>query len=113
MNTIPPIRANAPKRFALFLEHTPTPGGASLVPNPGWGFRLMTVLTLTTGCAFVMWRLVDQGVDVGDHAVSVVRLHHHVTLDVDHEQGGVRAVVQVRHGVSSSISSGLPRPPTA
>ncbi len=41
--------------IALFLENTPTPGGASLVTNPGWGFRLLAVLSLTTGCAFVMW----------------------------------------------------------
>jgi preprotein translocase subunit SecY len=26
-----------------------------IVPNPGWGFRLMTILTLTTGTAFIMW----------------------------------------------------------
>ncbi len=26
-----------------------------LVYNPGWGFTLMTVLTLTTGSAFIMW----------------------------------------------------------
>jgi preprotein translocase subunit SecY len=32
-------------------------GGAhgSVVMNPGWGFRLMTVLTLTSGTAFIMW----------------------------------------------------------
>ncbi len=41
--------------IAFWLESVTTPGGATLVPNPGWGFRLMTVLTLTTGCAFVMW----------------------------------------------------------
>src|SRR6188508_455013 len=35
--------------IAFFLEKSPTPGGASLVLNPGWGFRLMTILTLTTG----------------------------------------------------------------
>ena len=37
------------------IERVTTPGGMSLVNNPGWGFRLMTILTLTTGCAFVMW----------------------------------------------------------
>ncbi len=37
------------------VESLATPGGMSLVNNPGWGFRLMTILTLTTGCAFVMW----------------------------------------------------------
>jgi len=41
--------------IALFLESVTTPGGASLVPHPGWGFRIMTVITLTTGTAFVMW----------------------------------------------------------
>jgi preprotein translocase subunit SecY len=30
-------------------------GGAMIVPNPGWTFRLMTILTLTTGTAFIMW----------------------------------------------------------
>src|SRR5580692_6627765 len=30
-------------------------GGQSLVYNPGFGFILMTILTLTTGSAFIMW----------------------------------------------------------
>ncbi len=41
--------------FAFYLQSQKAPGGASLVPHPGIGFVLMTVLTLTTGCAFVMW----------------------------------------------------------
>jgi len=41
--------------ISLFLESVTTPGGASLVPHPGWAFSAMTVLTLTTGTAFVMW----------------------------------------------------------
>src|SRR5258707_5807371 len=35
------------------------------VINPGWGFRLMTMLTLTTGSAFILWlgaRITDRGV---------------------------------------------------
>jgi len=35
-------------------EHA-EPDGAILVPDPGWGFRLMTMLTLTTGTALIMW----------------------------------------------------------
>src|SRR3954453_13473008 len=31
------------------------PAGAPLVPHPGWAFRALTVLTLTTGTAFIMW----------------------------------------------------------
>ena len=36
--------------IAFFLERTTEiAGGLPLVYNPGWGFRLLTVLTLTTG----------------------------------------------------------------
>jgi preprotein translocase subunit SecY len=54
--------------IALWIEKTQTPGGGSLVPYPGWGFRLMTILTLTTGCAFVMWlgeQITERGVGNG------------------------------------------------
>ena len=54
--------------IAIWLEKMTTPGGAGLVPNPGWGFRLITVLTLTTGCAFVMWlgeQITERGVGNG------------------------------------------------
>ncbi len=30
-------------------------GGTVVVPSPGWGFRLMTTLTLTGGTIFLMW----------------------------------------------------------
>ncbi len=54
--------------IALFLEKTTTPAGAALVPSPGWAFRLMTILTLTTGCAFIMWlgeQISERGVGNG------------------------------------------------
>ena len=38
------------------------------VLNPGWGFRLMTMLTLTTGSAFIMWlgeQITERGVGNG------------------------------------------------
>ena len=41
--------------IAFFLEGLRTPAGAPVVLDPGWGFRLLTVLTLTTGTVFVMW----------------------------------------------------------
>ncbi|MCK5426900.1 MAG: preprotein translocase subunit SecY, partial [Thermodesulfovibrionia bacterium] len=30
-------------------------GGGAFVQNPGWSFRLMTMITLTSGTAFIMW----------------------------------------------------------
>jgi preprotein translocase subunit SecY len=42
--------------IAVGLESMTTGAGhASVVLHPGWPFRLMTVLTLTSGTAFIMW----------------------------------------------------------
>jgi preprotein translocase subunit SecY len=41
--------------IAIFLEALRTPAGAPVVLDPGWGFKLLTILTLTTGTVFVMW----------------------------------------------------------
>jgi len=41
--------------FATSLALERTASDPPIVPNPGWGFRFMTMLTLTTGTAFVMW----------------------------------------------------------
>jgi preprotein translocase subunit SecY len=55
--------------IAYFLERsTEVAGGLPLVFSPGWGFRLMTVLTLTTGSAFVMWlgeQITERGIGNG------------------------------------------------
>ncbi len=41
--------------IALWLENPARFGGLEIVQFPGWSFRLLTVLTLTTGSAFIMW----------------------------------------------------------
>jgi preprotein translocase subunit SecY len=55
--------------IAIFLErNTDIAGGLPLVYSPGWGFRMMTVLTLTTGTAFVMWlgeQITERGIGNG------------------------------------------------
>jgi preprotein translocase subunit SecY len=43
-------------------------GAGQVVIDPGWGFRLLTVLTLTTGTAFIMWlgeQITERGVGNG------------------------------------------------
>ena len=40
--------------IALWLEGL-NPSGLPVVASPGWAFRIMTVLTLTAGTAFIMW----------------------------------------------------------
>ncbi|MBJ6725834.1 preprotein translocase subunit SecY [Geomesophilobacter sediminis] len=41
--------------ISIGLEAMRGPAGELVVPNPGWGFRLLTVMTLTAGTAFIMW----------------------------------------------------------
>src|SRR5205085_10673832 len=41
--------------IAIYLERQQAVAGLPLVYSPGWGFRLMCVLTLTTGTSFIMW----------------------------------------------------------
>ncbi len=54
--------------IALWLESQTRVGGYGLVYNPGLGFRLMTVLTLTTGTTFIMWlgeQITERGIGNG------------------------------------------------
>ncbi len=50
------------------LEQMRGVAGEMIVMNPGWSFRLMTVLTLTAGTAFVMWlgeQITEKGIGNG------------------------------------------------
>jgi preprotein translocase subunit SecY len=55
--------------IAIFLERqTNIAGGLPLISNPGWDFRLMTVLTLTVGTTFIMWlgeQITERGIGNG------------------------------------------------
>jgi preprotein translocase subunit SecY len=41
--------------ISMGLEKAQAPGGAPIVYDPGWSFRLMTIITLSSGTAFIMW----------------------------------------------------------
>lgn len=41
--------------IAIGLESMRGPAGELVVPSPGWQFRLLTIITLTAGTAFIMW----------------------------------------------------------
>jgi preprotein translocase subunit SecY len=54
--------------IAIFLENAGQSGGYQIVSNPGWGFRLMTVMTLATGSTLVMWlgeQITERGIGNG------------------------------------------------
>lgn len=54
--------------IATGLEAMTGPAGETIVLNPGWGFRLFTVLTLTSGTSFLMWlgeQITERGIGNG------------------------------------------------
>jgi preprotein translocase subunit SecY len=77
--------------LAVVLEsQTASQGGLPLVYAAGWGFRLMTVLTLTVGTTFVMWlgeqiteRGIGNGMSLIIYAGIVVNLPSAVIITLD------------------------------
>ena len=54
--------------IAVGLEAMKSPTGSPIVPSPGWSFRVMTILTLTAGTAFLMWlgeQITERGIGNG------------------------------------------------
>ncbi len=67
--------------ISVGLESMSAPDGSPVVLLPGWAFRLMTVITLTAGTAFIMWlgeqiteRGIGNGISLIIFAGIVVRL---------------------------------------
>ena len=54
--------------ISMGLEQIQTPNGGSVVFQPGWEFRVMTMITLTAGTAFIMWlgeQITERGIGNG------------------------------------------------
>ncbi len=54
--------------ISVGLEQIQAPGGSSVVFEPGWGFRIMAMITLTAGTAFIMWlgeQITERGIGNG------------------------------------------------
>ncbi len=54
--------------IASYLESLRDPSGATVVVEPGWGFRIITVISLAAGTAFIMWmgeQITERGIGNG------------------------------------------------
>ncbi len=54
--------------ISVGLESMTSPAGVPIVVDPGWGFRLITIITLTAGTAFIMWlgeQITERGIGNG------------------------------------------------
>jgi preprotein translocase subunit SecY len=89
--------------IAIYLERsTRIAGGLPLVNSPGIGFRLMTVLTLTTGTCFVMWlgeQITERGIGNGMSLIIfagiVVGLPRGALQVIDQMRTGQLGLIQV------------------
>ncbi|MDI6735682.1 MAG: preprotein translocase subunit SecY [bacterium] len=62
---------------SIWIQSMQTDDGRGFVLNPGLGFHLMTVATLTTGTAFVMWlgeQITDRGIGNGSSLIIMVSI---------------------------------------
>ena len=66
--------------LAVSLEHPGALGlgrGVVLVPHGGWGFRILTVLTLTTGTMMLMWlgeQITERGIGNGVSLIITINI---------------------------------------
>jgi len=89
--------------IAIFLERqTQIAGGLPLVQSPGWSFRLMTMLTLTTGTCFIMWlgeqiteRGIGNGMSLIIYAGIVVGLPRGVLQTFDQMRTGQIGLIRI------------------
>ena len=89
--------------IAFWLEsQTNISGGLPLVDDPGWGFRAMVVLTLTTGTCFIMWlgeQITERGIGNGMSLIIfagiVVNLPAAVLNTIDQLRTGQIGVIRL------------------
>ena len=88
--------------IAIFLERNTQIAGYPLVYHPGWSFRLLTVLTLTTGTTLIMWlgeqiteRGIGNGMSLIIYAGIVVGLPRGVVAVLDNMRTGQMGLLRV------------------
>jgi preprotein translocase subunit SecY len=102
--------------IAYGLESMRSPEGLSIVPTPGWGFRMLTMVTLTAGTALIMWmgeqiseKGIGNGISLIIFAGIVVRLPSAITASYNLISTGelkllvVGAIIAVMIGVTAAV----------
>src|SRR5574341_2419663 len=60
---------------SIFLENIRVSSGLLAVPDPGWGFRLLTMITLTAGTILIMWfgeQITERGIGNGTSLIIFI-----------------------------------------
>ena len=71
--------------ISIFLESLQGVGGQLAVADPGWAFRFITVLTLTSGTVFVMWlgeQITERGIGNGISLIITIGIIARYPIDL-------------------------------
>ncbi len=87
--------------LAVFLESIgKTASGQMVVPNPGFMFRIFTMITMASGCVLIMWlgeQITERGIGNGISLIIfvgiVARFPNAIATEIDQVIGGNRAVL--------------------
>ncbi len=81
--------------ISIFLESLTSPvSGLPIVPNKGWGFRLLTILTMTTGTVFIMWlgeQISERGIGNGISLIIFAGIVVRLPSGIQSILGGIRS----------------------
>ena len=86
--------------LAVFLENIgpSSISGELVVPSPGFGFKLLTMITMCCGCVLIMWlgeQITDRGIGNGISLIIfigiIARLPNAIFSEIVQLQGGNRA----------------------
>lgn len=89
--------------ISIGLESMAAPtGNAMIVINPGWAFRIMTIITLTSGTAFIMWlgeqmteRGIGNGISLIIFAGIVARMPAAIVNTIKMATAGEMAIIMI------------------
>ena len=81
--------------ISIFLESLRSPvSDLPIVPNKGWGFRLLTILTMTTGTVFIMWlgeQISERGIGNGISLIIFAGIVVSLPSGIQSIVGGIRS----------------------
>jgi len=88
--------------IAVGLEKMTGAAGEMVVMNPGWSFRIMSVITLTAGTAFIMWlgeqiteRGIGNGISLIIFAGIVARMPNAIASTLELFRVGQMSIVEI------------------
>jgi preprotein translocase subunit SecY len=88
--------------IAVGLEKMSGAAGEMVVMNPGWSFRIMSVITLTAGTAFIMWlgeqiteRGIGNGISLIIFAGIVARMPNAIASTLELFRVGQMSIVEI------------------